>query len=70
MAHRLHSGVRRIFLSLSQSELARRVGVEQTTLSYIERGTDPHLSTALKLAAVLGTTVEELFSDRANGKGA
>jgi DNA-binding XRE family transcriptional regulator len=63
--------VHRFLAELSQCELARRAGIEQTTLSYIERGRDPHLSTALKLVAVLGTTVEELFADRGpNGKGA
>ena len=48
--------------NMSLKELSIRVGISESALSYIERGLrKPSLDTALKLARVLGTTVEELF---------
>ena len=47
---------------LSQTQLAKLIGVAQSTIAMIETGKiTPSLRTALKLARVLGTTVEELF---------
>jgi len=47
---------------LSQAELAERVGVSRQTIVAIERGNyNPSVELALRLARVLGTTVEELF---------
>jgi molybdate-binding protein/DNA-binding XRE family transcriptional regulator len=46
----------------SQAELARRVGVSRAGVGAIEAGeVVPSVATALRLAAVLGATVEELF---------
>lgn len=45
---------------LSQTELANRVGLKQTTISQYENGTRrPNLSVAKKLADALGTTLDE-----------
>lgn len=52
-------------LQISQSELARRIGVSQVSVSMYENGeTTPKLVVAAKLASVLGVTCEELV----NGK--
>jgi len=49
-------------LGLTQAELARRVGLTRAAYSNIESGTkNPSLETALRIAAVLGRSVEELF---------
>ena len=48
--------------SLSQSELAERIGVSRQTINSIETGRYvPSTVVALKLASVLGRSVEELF---------
>lgn len=45
-----------------QSALGHAAGVSRSTVSNIERGLyEPSVSVALRLAAVLGCTVEELF---------
>lgn len=50
----------------SQAELARRVGVSRAGIGAIETGAAvPSVATALRLAAVLGSTVEELFGEPA-----
>lgn len=47
---------------LTQTELGDQVGVKQTTISQFEKGSrKPSLSTAKKIAAVLGINVEEIF---------
>jgi putative transcriptional regulator len=47
---------------LSRSELAKAVDVHYQTIGYIERGEyAPTLALALRLAEVLGCSVEELF---------
>ena len=48
---------------LSRQELADAVGVHYQTVGYLERGEySPSLSLALRLAAVLGTSVDDIFS--------
>jgi molybdate-binding protein/DNA-binding XRE family transcriptional regulator len=48
----------------SQAELARRVGVSRAGIGAIESGAVvPSVATALRLAAALGSTVEELFGE-------
>jgi DNA-binding XRE family transcriptional regulator len=48
---------------LSRQELADSVGVHYQTVGYLERGEySPSLSLALRLAEVLETPVEQLFS--------
>lgn len=50
----------------SQAELARRVGVSRAGIGAIETGAVvPSVATALRLAAALGSTVEELFAEPA-----
>jgi len=47
---------------LSRQELADQVGVHYQTIGYIERGEyAPSLVLALKIASVLGASVEEIF---------
>lgn len=49
--------------SLSQTDLARAVGVSRQTISSIETGQyGPSTLLALQLARYLGTSVESLFS--------
>jgi putative transcriptional regulator len=48
---------------LTQGELAERVGVSRKTINTVERGHYvPSTVLALRLAAALGVSVEELFS--------
>ncbi len=54
----------RIAQGLSQSDLARRAGISRQALGAIESGGyQPGVSVALKLARVLGRTVEDLFGE-------
>lgn len=58
---------RRETLRISQSELARRIGVSQVSVSMYESGeTTPKLLIAAKLASVLGMTCEELVNGKAD----
>ena len=48
--------------NLSRQELAEQVGVHYQTIGYIERGEySPSLVLALRVASVLGASVEEIF---------
>lgn len=54
---------RREKLGLSQRQLARKLGIDQSIISRWGKGQcDPTLFNALCLAQVLDTTVDELFS--------
>ena len=47
---------------MTQQELADRVGVTRQTILSIEKGNyNPSVELAMRLARVLGTTVETLF---------
>lgn len=47
---------------LSRQELADQVGVHYQTIGYIERGEySPSLVLALRIAAILGVRIEEIF---------
>jgi len=47
---------------LTQQELAEKAGVTRQTIIAIEKGTfNPSVKLALKLASILGTTVESMF---------
>lgn len=47
---------------LTQRKLGELAGISQTTVSHMERGTYvPAVDTALRVAAVLGVSVEDLF---------
>ena len=49
-------------IDLSRQELAEQVGVHYQTIGYIERGEySPSLVLALRIAAVLGASVEDIF---------
>lgn len=49
--------------SLNQQELGALVGVSRQTISLIERGDyNPSITVCLKLAKVLGRSVEEIFT--------
>ena len=61
LANRLKE--RRTELSLTQAELAERVGVTRKTVNTVENGVFvPSTVTALKLARALGEPVEHLFA--------
>jgi len=48
--------------NLSRQELAEEVGVHYQTIGYIERGEySPSLVLALRIASVLGASVEDIF---------
>lgn len=48
--------------NLSRQELAEEVGVHYQTIGYVERGEySPSLVLALRIASVLGASVEEIF---------
>ena len=48
---------------MSRNELADAVGVHYQTVGYLERGEyNPSLALALRIAAVLDRSVEDLFS--------
>lgn len=48
--------------NLSRQELAEQVGVHYQTIGYVERGEySPSLVLALRIASVLGASVEEIF---------
>jgi DNA-binding XRE family transcriptional regulator len=57
--------VARAAQGLSRQALADAVGVHYQTIGYLERGEySPSLTLALRLAEVLGLSVQELFSVR------
>jgi putative transcriptional regulator len=65
MADRLHNNLREVrsAQSLTQAELAERVGVSRKTINTVENGVFiPSTLLALKLARALGKPVECLFS--------
>ena len=48
--------------SLTQEELAKKVGVRRETILFIEKGDyNPSLRLAHRIAMALGTTIDELF---------
>ena len=61
MENSIHA--RRKAAGLSQQELAKRCGVSRQTINAIENNKyDPTLALAFRLAEVLHTTVDELFT--------
>ena len=55
--------VERAKMDMTQAELAERISVSRQTINTIEAGKYvPSTVLALKLAAVFGTTVNELFT--------
>lgn len=61
--HRLRAG------EMTQESLADRVGSTRQTILAIEKGNyNPSVGLALRLAAVLGVTVEDLFQLEEGGR--
>ena len=55
----------RLLTAMSRQDLAKAVGVHYQTIGYIERGEySPTLALAIRLAAALGCSMEQLFSLR------
>lgn len=54
-------------LGLTQTELARRAGIKQGVLSYIENGRTKHprVDTLAAIAAALGVRIEDLMEKKA-----
>ncbi len=49
-------------MELSQTELARRIGVSRQTINMIENGEyNPTIALCLKICKTLGKTLDELF---------
>ena len=66
-----HIKIARERLSMSQSELARRIGIQQSNLSRLERGLQGvSLDTLGMFARVLGVSVSELTAERERQSGA
>ena len=64
MAERLANSLkdRRSALGLTQAELALRIGVSRKTINTVENGVFvPSTTLAIKLAAALNVSVEQLF---------
>ncbi|QGP92210.1 helix-turn-helix protein [Neomoorella glycerini] len=62
----MRTALRRVRLQagLTQSELARRVGLTRASYTNIEKGRkNPSVGTALRIARALNRPVEELFAD-------
>jgi molybdate-binding protein/DNA-binding XRE family transcriptional regulator len=58
---------RRKAMNITQSDLARMCGVSRQFMSMLEMGrVQPNVQVALRLASVLGTTVEKLFATDAD----
>lgn len=51
----------------SMPSLAEESGVHRLTIFGIEHGSDPQLSTLLKLSQAMGMTLSELVGDEYNG---
>ena len=50
-------------LNLTQEELADKVGVRRETIVFLEKGKyNPSLELAHKVAVMLGTTIDDLFT--------
>ncbi|ASN59797.1 transcriptional regulator [Latilactobacillus curvatus] len=60
MTYKLKIRELRLSLGLSQSALADKSGVPQTTISAIESGTNLTYETAKKLAKALGVSTDDL----------
>jgi transcriptional regulator with XRE-family HTH domain len=54
-------------LNMSQEDLAKKAGVAQSTIHYIECGNNPTFKTLKKLAAALGISVTELLDEPKTG---
>ena len=61
---------RRHELGLTQRQLGEAAGLSQQAVSYIERGASvPRVTTMVRIARALGTTIEALFPTEATPRG-
>lgn len=57
----------REFVGLSQNELARRAGIAQSSLSYLESGSkSPSVETLLRICNALGITLADFFGQESS----
>lgn len=54
---------RRTQLGMTLEQLAHKSGVPVSTISDVERGVEPKVLTAKRIAIALGSTVEDLWSE-------
>lgn len=54
---------KRIALNLTLRDVEKGCGVSNAVLSTVERGTDPQLTTACRIAAFFGCSVEEMWPE-------
>lgn len=52
----------RILRDMTQEQLATQAEIGRITVARIENGAEPYVGTALRLAAVLGLKVEDIFT--------
>lgn len=52
----------RLKKQLTQSQVADAVGIAEVSYQRIEYGTNPSLRTAIRIARVLGSTVEDIWN--------
>ena len=56
-------------INVNQTEMGRLVGVSRQTIGQIERGDySPSVTLALKIAKVLGVSVEDIFNYEEDGE--
>lgn len=48
--------------NMTQEQMAKLLNIDRSTYAHYERGRMPHLNTAIKIARILGVTVEDIFS--------
>jgi DNA-binding XRE family transcriptional regulator len=53
----------RLYRNLTQLQVAEAMGITQATVSAIERGSKPHFSTIIKLAALYGCVPAQLIEE-------
>lgn len=61
-----HCGITRLRheLRISLDDVADAIGISKTTLWQIEHGTDPMLTTAMKLSVFFGRPIESMWTER------
>jgi DNA-binding XRE family transcriptional regulator len=47
--------------NMTQEQMAELLNIDRSTYAHYERGRTPHLDTAIRIARILGVTVEDIF---------